>query len=86
MDGIQNVYREGTSFVQRYYVPTNTKELLLILAYFAVTFYLTDYFINFRLFKWIYLGTAIILVASWYRGSHTVDAKPFQLGTIPLPL
>jgi hypothetical protein len=88
MDGIHNVYREGTSFVTRYYLPKNTMELIMIAAYFAITFYVTDYFINFRLFKWIYMGTAIILVASWYRGRADTAGKPspFQLGAIPLPL
>lgn len=81
MDGIQNVYQEGTSFLTRYYLPTNTKEFFLIGLYLIITFYLTDYFLNFRLFKWIYLGTIVILIASWYRGSAPVRGRPFVLGS-----
>lgn len=80
MDGIQNIYREGTDFVSRYYLPKNTKEIISIGLYFLVTFYLTDYFLNYRLFKWIYLGTIVILVASWYRGSTPRSGHPFVLG------
>lgn len=80
MDGIHNIYREGKSFATRYYLPTNTKEFVSIGLYVAITFYLTDYFLNFRLFKWIYFGTALILIASWYRGSATVEGRPFVLG------
>ncbi len=43
----------------------------MIGAYLAVTFYITDYFMNYRLFKWIYLGTIVILLASWYSYSDS---------------
>lgn len=80
MDGIENVYREGTGFISRYYLPKNAKEIIWIGLYLLITFYLTDYFLNFRLFKWIYVGTLLILVASWYRGTAGVEGRPFTLG------
>lgn len=80
MDGVHNVYREGRGFVSRHYLPKNTKEIVSIGLYFLITFYLTDYFLNFRLFKWIYLGTIVILIASWYRGDTRVEGLPFVLG------
>lgn len=50
----------------------------MIGAYLAVTFYITDYFMNYRLFKWIYLGTIVILLASWYNVSGNVSGSRSQ--------
>lgn len=71
MDGLRNIYSNSTQFVERYYFPKNTREILLIGLYVAVTFYLTDYFMNYRLFKWIYMGTILILLASWYSSTES---------------
>lgn len=83
MEGIQNLYENSTQFIQRYYSPKNTDEFIKIGVYLLVTFYLTDYFMNFRLFKWIYLGTIIILLASWYKTANVIEkGKPFKLGSM----
>ena len=83
MDGVHNVYREGRGFVSRHYYPKNTKEIVSIGLYLLITFYLTDYFLNFRLFKWIYLGTIVILIASWYREDTRVEGLPLFEGLAP---
>lgn len=71
MDGLQNVYHGGTDFVVRNYIPQSAMDALLIGISFTITFLITNHFLRYRAFKWLYVGAMLILVASWYRGPNT---------------
>jgi hypothetical protein len=83
MDGIQNVYQGGSDFVVRNYLPQSTTDAILIGASFTITFFITNYFLRYRVFKWFYIGAMLILVSSWYRGPNegVVDESIHALET-----
>lgn len=87
MDGIKNVYTHGREYVKQTYYPTSLRHFVYITIYFIITFYITDYFLNFKLIKWIYVGTIIVIIASLYREPTKENEKKiatdlFKLATI----
>jgi len=87
MDGIQNVYQKGKEYVLEMYYPTSLRHFIYIAIYFIITFYITDYFLNFKLIRWIYVGTIIVIIASLYREptkehEKKIAADIFKLATI----
>jgi hypothetical protein len=85
MNGIHNVYQGGSDFVVRNYLPQSTTDAILIGASFTITFFITNYFLRYRVFKWFYIGAMLILVASWYRvgvvdeSIHVLETYGFRL-------
>lgn len=74
MDGVERVYETGVTYAKDRYYPTSFRHLIYIAIYIAVTFYVTDFFMNFRLFRWIYLGTlAVILITVFYGPKKDTD-------------
>lgn len=41
----------------------------------AITIYITRYFLQFKLFKWIYVGTLIVLIATLYNQGRSEDRE-----------
>jgi hypothetical protein len=66
MDGIKNVTEYGKGFVAYHLFPMTTGHVLFILIYTVVSIYLYKYLFQYNLFKWMYLGSIIILIGSIY--------------------
>jgi|688.fasta_scaffold1143064_2 hypothetical protein len=47
--------------------PFTFKHIIYLIIVTAVTTYILDYFLKFKLLKWIYVGTIIVTVASLYK-------------------
>lgn len=87
MDGIKNVYTRGKEYVRDTYYPTSLRHFIYIAIYFVLTFYITDYFLNFKLIRWIYVGTIIVIIASLYHEPNKENEKKiaadiFKLATL----
>ena len=87
MDGIKNVYTRGKEYAIKMYYPTSLRHFVYIAIYFIVTFYITDYFLNFKLIRWIYVGTLIVIIASLYHeptkeNEKKIAADLFKLATL----
>jgi hypothetical protein len=64
MDGVERVYDTGVTYAKDRYYPTSFRHFVYIAIYFLITYYVTDYFLDFRLIRWIYLGTLVVIVAT----------------------
>jgi hypothetical protein len=79
MDGIQRVTDYGKGFVTHYYYPSTTGHLLFIIIYTIFSLYFYKYLFQYPLFKWIYLGSIIIVIGSVY-GDGLQPPPAFKLG------
>ena len=87
MDGIENVYIRSKEYAMKTYYPTSLRHFIYIAIYFVLTFYITDYFLNFKLIRWIYVGTLIVIIASLFReptkeNEKRITEDVFKLATL----
>lgn len=66
MDGIRHVTDYSKGFLTYHLHPITTGHLLFILIYTIFSIYFYKYLFQYTLFKWIYLGSIIILISSIY--------------------
>ena len=89
MDGIHRVKDYGIGFVHYHAHPFTALHLSFLLAYTIVTFFLYDYLFRYQLFKWMYIGSIIIVIGTIYGGIKPAAAASaaanvtaaFNLGT-----
>jgi hypothetical protein len=85
MDGLHRVKDYGIGFVQYHTHPFTVLHLAFFLAYTIVTFFLYDYLFRYQLFKWMYIGSIIIVIGIIYGdvkpASAAATAAAFNLTT-----
>ncbi len=54
--------------------PLTLSSLIYFSIFTAVNLYITEYFLKFKLFKWIYVATVIVIFASLYKLGDDEDA------------
>ena len=61
-----------------------TFEHILYIGGFIITTYITNFFLSFKLIKWIYIGTFIVLIANLYKQGNDkkVVKDLFKLATV----
>jgi hypothetical protein len=83
MDNIINAVLE---YIQEKIYPITFKHILYLGIITLISSHITSYFLNFRLLKWIYIGTIIVTIANLYNQGETdasVATKDiFKLATI----
>jgi hypothetical protein len=88
MEGIHNVYSTGIQYSKEKYYPTDFKQFIYIIIYLLVTYYLTNYFLNFKLIKWIYIGTLLVGIATLFYEPYNINKDKkiikdiFKLATV----
>ena len=62
----------------------SAKNINIVCSFFIISTYISDYFLQFKLLKWIYIGTLIVLITNLYKhGDDKKVAKDlFKLATI----
>jgi len=70
--------------IQQFIYPFTFEHIFYIIVGFIISTYISDYFLQFKLLKWIYIGTLIVLIANLYKqGDDKKVAKAlFKLATI----
>jgi hypothetical protein len=89
MDGIHRVKDYGIGFVHYHAHPFTALHLSFLLVYTIVTFFLYDYLFKYQLFKWMYIGSIVIVIGTIYGGVKPAAAAlaatnvtaAFNLGT-----
>jgi hypothetical protein len=66
------------------FYPFTIWHVLSVILVTAITYYVTEYFIGFKLVRWIYIGTIIVIGASVYKRGDSKDAvrDVFKLATL----
>jgi hypothetical protein len=80
MEGVERVYHTGYQYAKARYIPHTVGSVLSILVYTAVVFYLTEYLLRGRLTRWLYLGSAVMVISMIYRGDVT-ERELLAIGT-----
>ena len=70
--------------IKQYLYPFTFEHIFYIIIGAIISTYISDFFLSFRLLKWIYIGTLVVLVATLYKhGDNKNAAKDiFKLATI----
>ncbi len=83
MDTILNAVLE---YIQEKIYPITFKHIVYLGIITWISSHITGYFLHFRLLKWIYIGTIIVLLANLYtQGEATASVATkdiFKLATI----
>jgi hypothetical protein len=72
-----------TALEQKLY-PYTVKHIVYFLIISVVTYYVTEYLVGFRLIRWIYVGTSIVIIANLYKSGNSDKAATeiFKLATL----
>ncbi len=64
--------------------PFTLKHLMYFILITVITTYITEYFLRFRLLKWIYIGTLTVLVINLYKDGDKIGLADniFKLATV----
>ena len=82
MEGIHRIKNYGIGFIQYHTHPFTALHISFFLAYTIVTFFLYDYLFRYQLFKWMYIGSIIIVIGSIYGDVKPASAAAFNLGIL----
>ena len=72
------------TYLEEQLYPFTITHLITFTLFTAITYYITEYILKFKLLKWIYIGTLIVIIANLYRqGDDKKAAKDiFKLATL----
>lgn len=81
---MDHLWYKSINSIQQFIYPFTFEHILYIIVGFIISTYISDYFLQFKLLKWIYIGTLIVLIANLYkRGDGKKAIKDiFKLATI----
>lgn len=86
-EGVQRIYKTGIELVKERYVPTNLKSFIIIVCSTTIMFLIVDYFMKFRVFRWIYwsgLGLIVFFVFVGWTNAHELTAAEKRLVRLPV--
>jgi hypothetical protein len=64
----------GLDYMKRTLYPLTFKHIIYIALITIISTYILDYILGFRLLKWIYVGTLIVITATLYNQGKTENA------------
>lgn len=70
MDGILHVWRSLKYDIEKKLYPFTIIHIISFIIITAITMYITDFFIQYTLIRWIYFTTIIVIVANIYNGKN----------------
>jgi hypothetical protein len=79
MEGVHNVYQKSIDLAKEKYYPTSIRHFIYIIIYLLITYYISDYFLNFKLIRWIYVGTIIVAIATLYHEPYQTEQRNKQI-------
>ncbi len=76
--------QDAKNYLEEQLYPFTITHLIVFTIVTVFGYYLTDYLMHFKLLKWIYVGTLIVLIANLFKqGDDKKAAKDiFKLATI----
>ena len=81
---MDHLWYKSISSIREFIYPFTFQHMFLIIIGAIISTYVSDFFLSFRLLKWIYVGTLIVLITTLYKqGDNKKAAKDiFKLATI----
>ena len=81
---MDNIWDAGLETIRARLYPFTFKHLIYVIIFTVVTSYIADFFFQFRLLKWIYMGTICVIAANLYNQGNDKKAidQIFKLATI----
>lgn len=84
MGDILNIANKGKEYIRQRLYPFTFQHLIYVLVFTALTTMISEYVFRFRLLKWIYIGTMIVIAATLYSEGEDEKAvgEIFKLATV----
>lgn len=82
---MDNVLRKGTEYLHTRLYPYTFDHLIYFIIISGISAYILDYFLKYKLIRWIYIGTMIVIIATVYNDGgdkKEIAADIFKLATI----
>ena len=78
------MFQEIKNYLEEQLYPFTITHLIGFIIFTAISYYTTEYILQFKLLKWIYTETIIVLIASIYKQHDYVKAVRdiFKLATL----
>ena len=67
---MDNIWQRGRDYVAESIYPFTFNHLIYFILFTVVTTYITDYFLNYKLFKWIYFASAFVIIINIYNNGN----------------
>ncbi len=76
--------QNAKNYLEEQLYPFTITHLIIFITVTAITYYITEYILKFRLLKWIYVGTLSVLIANLYKAGDDKKAARdiFKLATL----
>lgn len=84
LNSMDHLWYQGINSIRQFIYPFTFEHIFYIIGGAIISTYISDYITSFRLLKWIYIGTLIVLIATLYKhGDDKKAAKDiFKLATL----
>jgi vacuolar-type H+-ATPase subunit I/STV1 len=79
------VFNTGVEYVRKQLYPFTISHLIYFMIITGITTYIIDYFLKYKLIRWMYMGTMIVIIASLYNDGgdkKEIATDIFKLATI----
>jgi len=69
---MDSLLQRGRDYIVENIYPFSFNHFIYFVLFTIVTTYITDYFLKYKLFKWIYFATVFVIIVTIYNsGNHT---------------
>jgi len=75
MDGILNVWRASKEDIETQLYPFTIIHIIYFIIITGITIYITKFFIQYTLIRWIYYTSIIVIVVNVYNGKKNNNIK-----------
>lgn len=81
---MENIWAWSIDYVKNKIYPFTLTHIIYVIITSAVLYYITEYFLRFRLIRWVYFGTLAVIAATLFNnGEPKEGAKEiFKLATL----
>lgn len=84
MGDIVKITDKGKEYIRQRLYPFTFEHLIYVLVFTGLTTIISEYVFRFRLLKWIYVGTMVVIAATLYNEGDDKKAvgEIFKLATV----
>jgi hypothetical protein len=81
---MENVWNWSIDYVKNKLYPFTLQHLIYAIVTTVAVYYVTEYFLKFRLIRWIYFGTLTVIAAALFNNGEPAKggAEIFKIATI----
>lgn len=80
---MESAWERGKKYVREQIYPVTFTHIVYLIVFTVISTYVTNYFLNFRVFKWLYFGSMALFTIVFFRQGEKGKAagEVFRLAT-----